>query len=100
MMQLFKITVFIDSRGLHKRIQDINVEEKGKSYFGEGKRINKDKLMKIDTMFFENHTSIRYFTYCLDGEQQKALNMLKKHVTDKVMQYKSEIDVLVSYLKK
>lgn len=99
-MKLFKIIAAIDKQGLYKRIIVMDVEEAHKSYIGEGSRIGKDKLMKIDTKLFENSSSIRYFTYCLDGDQQKALDMLKAHIVSKVMQYKSEIDLLATFLEK
>jgi hypothetical protein len=96
--RIFKVTGFLDKRGFDKRIHEIEVTETAKSFVGDGKRISKDKLMKIDTIFFENHNSIRYFTYCLDGQQQLALNKIKEHIKSKVRIYKEEIDVLVSYL--
>jgi len=97
-MKLFKIVGAIDKEGLQKRVIEIEVEETAKSYVGDGRRVSKDKLMKIDAIFHENHTSIRYYTYCLDGDQQKALDMLKVHVIGKVLQYKQEIDLLVSFI--
>jgi hypothetical protein len=96
--RIFKVAGFLDKRGFDKRIHEIEVTETAKSFIGDGKRISKDKLMKIDTVFFENHNSIRYFTYCLDGQQQEALNKIKNHIISKVKLYKEEIDVLVSYL--
>lgn len=54
--------------------------------------------MKIDTMFVENHKSMRYYTYCSDGEQQNALDMIKQHIIDKVKTYKSEIDALMQFV--
>ena len=96
--RIFKVVGLLDKRGFDKRIHEIEVTETAKSFVGDGKRISKDKLMKIDTIFFENHNSIRYFTYCLDGKQQEALNKIKEHIILKVKSYKEEIDVLVSYL--
>ena len=54
--------------------------------------------MLIDTMFVETHTSLRYYTYCLEGQQQKALDKLKSHIIEKVKKYKEEIDLLYSYI--
>jgi len=98
MCRIFRVAGWLDQKGFDKRIQEIEVTETGKSFVAEGKRINKDKLMKIDTMFVENHKSMRYFTYCKDGEQQKALDLIKQHIIEKVKTYKSEIDVLMQYL--
>jgi hypothetical protein len=83
MCRIFKVGGWLDAKGFGKRINEIEVTETDKSFIGDGKRISKDKLMKIDTIFVENHKSIRYYTYCRDGEQQDALNMIKKHIIDK-----------------
>ncbi len=98
MCRIFKVGGWLDPKGFDKSIREIEVTETEKSFVGDGKRISKDKLMKIDTMFVENHKSIRYYTYCLDGEQQKALDMIKQHIIDKVKTYKLEIDALMQFL--
>ena len=98
MCRIFKVGVWLDPKGFNKRINEIEVNETDKYFVGDGKRISKYKLMKIDTVFFENHNSIRYFAYCLDGQQQEALKKIKEHIVLKVKLYKEEIDVLVSYL--
>jgi hypothetical protein len=98
-MKIFKVSGFLDKRGFNYRVQEIEVTESAKSFVGEGKRISKDKIMKIDTIFFENHKSMRYFTYCLDGEQQKSLDMIKQHIIEKLKTYKSEIDALMEFIK-
>ena len=54
--------------------------------------------MKIDTIMVENHSSIRYFIYCLNGQQEEALYMLKNHITEKLLEYKSEIDLKYQHL--
>ena len=35
-MKIYKVAGFLDSRGFQKRIYDIEVTEKGKSFIGEG----------------------------------------------------------------
>lgn len=94
-MKIYKISGSIDRSGTRKRITEMELKECGKSYVGDGIRINKDKLMKLDTIFNETHKLINYFTYCIDGDQQKALDMIKNHIIKKVEQYKSEIDEIV-----
>ena len=98
MCRIFKVGGWLDPKGFDKRIHEIEVTETDKSFVGDGKRISKDKLMKIDTMFVENHKSMRYYTYCRDGEQQKALDMIKQHIIDKVKTYKAEIDALMQFV--
>lgn len=98
MCRFFKVAGWLDPKGFDKRIHEIEVTETDKSFVGDGKRISKDKLMKIDTIFVENHKSMRYYTYCIDGEQQKALDMIKQHIIDKVKTYKAEIDALMQFV--
>lgn len=95
---ILKVSCYLDNRGFGERIEEIQVKETDKMFTGEGKRISKDKFFKIDTIFFENHTSIRYFTFCLPSDKDKAINLLKDHIKLKVNQYKKEIDVLMSHL--
>lgn len=97
-MKLYKVKGGITEGGFYKLIDSMEVEQTGKSYVGEGKRISKDKIMKIDTIWREHHNSIQYHTYCLEGQQQEALNMLKAHIIAKVKKYKAEIDNLYKYL--
>lgn len=96
--RIYKVAGWLDFKGFDKRIFEIECKETDKSFVADGKRISKDKLLKIDTMFFENHKSIRYFTYCRDGEQQKALDMIKAHIVDKIKTYKSEVDSLIAFV--
>lgn len=96
--RIFKVSGWLDPRGFDKRIYEIKVKETEKSFISDEKRISKDKLMKVDTIFIETHKSIRYFTYCKDGEQQNALDLIKQHIINKVKIYKAEIDILMQYV--
>lgn len=98
MCRIFKVAGWLDLKGFDKRIFEIEAKETDKSFVADGERISKDKLLKIDTIFVENHKSMRYYTYCRDGEQQKALDMIKQHIIDKVKTYKSEIDALIAFV--
>ena len=95
---IFKVAGWLNLKGFDKRIQKIQAIEKDKCFISDKKRISKDKFMKIDTIFVENHKSMRYFTYCKDGEQQKALDMIKQHIIEKAKTYKSEFDILMQYI--
>jgi len=95
---IFKILGWLDSKGFGYNIIKIEAKESDKSFIKNGKRISKDKLLKIDTIYNENHKTIRYITYCRDGEQQKALDIIKAHIIKKVKQYKSEIDELYQFV--
>ncbi len=96
--RIFKVAGWLDFKGFDKRIFEIESKETDTSFVADGKRISKDKLMKVDTIFVENHKSMRYFTYCRDGEQQKALDLIKAHIVEKIKTYKSEVDALFSFV--
>jgi hypothetical protein len=98
-MVIYKVWGGLDKRGLSSRIEPIEVEEKPKCYVGEGNRINKDRMMKIDSMFREQHNMLRFYTFCLEGQQQDALDMIKNHVVAKVNLFKSEVEVLYNFIK-
>ena len=95
---VYKVNVWVDFNGKGFRVSENKAKETGKCYSWTGHRVSKDKLMQIETMFYENHDSIRYYTYCLEGDQQKALDMLKTHVCAKVNKYKEEIEILAGFL--
>jgi hypothetical protein len=96
--RIFKVAGWLDFKGFDKRIFEIEAKETEKSFVADGKRISKEKLMKVDTIFVENHKSMRYFTYCMDGEQQKALDLIKAHIVEKIKTYKSEVDALIAFV--
>jgi hypothetical protein len=96
--KIYKVSVLLDSKGFENKIQEISVKETNKSFVGEGCRIAKDKLMKIDTIYIETHRFLRYFTYCKDGQQQEAFDMLKQYIVNKAREYKKEIDILYSHI--
>lgn len=97
-IKLFRVNGWLDDKGFDKRIREYDVKEAAKSFVWEGNRVDKGRLMKIDTIWIEKHTLVNYYTYCLDGEQQKALDLLKDHMINKVKKYKAEIDVLMQYI--
>lgn len=96
--KIYKVSVLLDSKGFENKIQEISVKETNKSFVGEGCRIAKDKLMKIDTMFRENHLFLKYFMYCKDGQQEEATLLLKQHIIKQTQYYKTTIDILYSYI--
>lgn len=78
----------------------MEMEETAKSFVGGGKRISKEKLMKIDTIWIENHRLIHYHTFCVEGQQQAAIDMLKAHVIAKANQYKAELDAILEIINR
>lgn len=97
---LYKISSGLDYRGFREKIYPIKCKETDKSFISDGLRVSKDKLMKIDTIFVENHKFISYHTYCLEGDKERAAEMLRAHVIEKIKAYKSEVDNLFSFIPK
>lgn len=89
----------LDLKGWSHSIYPISVLEKEKSFIGEGTKITKDRLLKVEAMIKETHKKLMYFTYCREGEQQQCLDAIKSHIIQKVEIYKSEIDTMASFLK-
>jgi len=88
------------NRGWNHNIVPMTVEETNKSFVTTGYRISKDKLMKIDTDLRDNTKLVAYYTYCREGDQRNALNLIKKQIISKVKQYKDEVDILCDYTSK
>lgn len=99
MENIFKITGSLNFTGYNFKILKIKIyKETKKSFICEGKRVDKSKLMKIDTILNENHKTLTYFTYCKEEDKENAINIIKEHIKNKVSKYKSEIDLLYSKL--
>ncbi len=97
-IHIFKVVGWLTIKGFDKRIHELEVIETAQSFIAEHRRISKNKLLAINTVLMENHKNLRYHTYCMECDQQKALDLIKQHIIDKVLTYKSEIDSLVKYL--
>lgn len=91
---LYRVGTWFNKEGGTIRITRSIFKDTGKNFVGNGRRIPKDKILKVDTMFAERHTVISYHTYCYENQQEAAIKMLKNHVGFKINQYKEEIDQL------
>lgn len=88
----------LDKKGFSYRVEPIDCEETNKTYVSYNGRINKNKMMVIDSSILDNHKWQHFYTYCLDGQQQDALDMIKNHIIKNVKKIKSEIDELYKWL--
>lgn len=95
---IFKIKCRLSNEGFVVNISEISVTESDKSFLKKGLRVSKNDLMKIHSLVMERHDRISYYTYCLEDQQDKATEILKSHISQKVNQYKSEIDTLMSFI--
>ena len=106
---IYLVIVKLDKNGFSNRIEPINCVESKKTYVKHSndelldsawipKRIAKNKIMKIDNNIIPNHRWQHFFTFCLEGQQQEALDMLRSHIIDDVKRIKSEVDELFAFV--
>lgn len=95
--KIYKVKVWVGETHASCNATEINVTEKDKTFVtDDNKRIDKGKLMKIDTIFYENSDSIRYHTYCLENDIESAKQMLLSHVESKIVKYKESLNSTIS----
>jgi len=95
--KIYSIRISVDKTDSRCNLVELNVTEKDKIYVTENNnRISKDKLMKIDTMFYENADSIRYTVYCLENDIELAKSMLLNHIQAKLETYKQSLDSTIA----
>jgi hypothetical protein len=96
--RIYLVVLKLGKNGFTNRIEPIDCVESKKTYVTYSKRISKDKIMKIDSHMLENHKWQHFFTYCLEGQQQEALDMLRSHIINNVKRIKSEVDELFAFV--
>lgn len=84
----------IDSTIMVEKMENMSLS--GKSYIGYGKRIAKDKLMKLDTSIYRSHTQARFFTYALLADVPRAIEQLKAKALEELELVKAEFDNVYS----
>ena len=98
-MVIYKVSGSLSKDGFKHKVYPIEVSESKACYISLAKkRINKSKLMKIDEFFRGSHKMIHLYTYCVEGEQQNALNLLKAEIIDRAKTIKAELDELIKHL--
>ncbi len=97
-MTIYKAIVTLGKDGWNETIKELNVTETEKSFVGEGRRIGKEKLMRVDTIFLESHKHYIYFAYCLEGQQQQALYSLKEKILEMASKHLQEINAVQKHI--
>lgn len=87
----------------HDRIDTVMRVEKmagmsfsGRTYIRYGRRIAKEKLMKIDTEYYRTHKQACFFTYALLPDVPKAIELLKAKVLEELEIVKAEFEKVYS----
>ena len=98
-MVIHKVYGSLSKDGFKHKVYPIEVSESKACYISlSKKRINKARLMQIDEFFKGSHELIHLYTYCIEGEQQNALNLLKAEIIDRAKKMKAELDELIKHL--
>src|ERR1035437_7371908 len=102
-MKIYKISGGLDLQGWSRSVEAIEVEQKPKTYvttrgrYGNSRYEKKD-FMAILSNYGSRHNYYSFYTYCLEGQQQEALDMIKKHIIDKATIIISESKKIETYL--
>jgi hypothetical protein len=96
---IYCVQVNLDSRGLNTKATEIHCKETPKSFVTPTKRISKEKLGTIDTIFNDSHKWFRYTIYCRVEDIEISQSRLTEKVIKKALEVKQELDnVLVHIL--
>ena len=98
-MVIYKVSGSLSRDGFKHKVYPIEVSESKACYISFAKkRINKSKLMQIDSFFRDRHNVIQVYTYCVEGKQQEALDMLKAEIISRITKVKAEIDEVIKHV--
>lgn len=99
METLFVITAGITLKGLEIIITPLEIEKETKNSYkisncANWKRIEKDKLLEIGSYTYESPWMLHYHTFCLEGDRQKAIELLKQHINQRVQDMKDQLNTI------
>lgn len=93
-MVIYRVTATLNVHGYTSTGKPITVKETSKSYVADGLRLDKNKILRVDTLTYDFvWNSIIYHTYCLEGQQAEAAELLKAHIME---QYSQRIEGLAN----
>jgi hypothetical protein len=92
--RILKISVLFSTHGYKNYISHHMMTETSKMFVGEGRRIRKDDLLKVDSIINNRHNFVKFYVYCKDSDQEMALHMVNKQVFESVKKYKEEMDAM------
>lgn len=95
---IFLVKGSLNRDGFKHSVKEIMTKETNKSYVSPNKRISKDNLMVPRTLIIQNHRNYFYYTYCLNGDQQKALDIINSLIIEQVSKIKMELDEVLVHL--
>ena len=95
---IYNVAASLSPSGWIHTVGRIECTETHKSFVAYGRRIDKKKLMQVDSICHEHHASINYFTYCRSGYQAEARDLLMGHIADRVNRYLQQIQAIAGHL--
>lgn len=99
-MEIYLVRVFLNGNGWKTVTRAFTVEEKPNSYTNSKHRISKDKIMTIQESIIRNDNGrFSFETYCLEGNQYNAENMLKDHIKPMFVKFRDEINEQYELIK-
>ncbi len=95
---IYKVVIELTKGGFSRTIisyEDMNI---GKSMFSSGtlaKRITKDKINKIDSIFINSNTRLCYYTYCFLEDITEQTEKVKTYIKDIIIKESKNIDAMI-----
>ncbi len=98
-MVIYKVSGSLSKDGFKHKVCPIEVSESKACYISFAKkRVNKSKLMQIDSLFRDRHNVMHVYTYCVEEMQQKALDMLKAEIISRITRFRAEVDEVMKHV--
>lgn len=97
-LEIYQCRVSLDKTGWKTTYDPISVVEKEKTYKGTFQTIRKESLLKIESVYRENTKFMKFYAYCTNEQKLQAEDILKSHIVGKLAIFKSDLDVLFSFL--
>ena len=98
LVSIYQVNLRLNKTGFKKYVNEFKLKETDKSYMGLGKRIDKDKLLKIDSITFARHDNMLFFTYCKAEQIDEALKILHDHIVILTTRFKEEMEIVYSHI--
>jgi hypothetical protein len=98
-MKLLEVFVSLDKAGWKATIKEIEVKEGSKTYVGEGRRIDKDKIMK--PINWNNYGCyFEFTTFCFEKDKDAAIKMLANEIKPKFISLKADVESAYAAVEK
>jgi len=98
-MKLYKISVNLTTKSMTWNHEELEAKETKHSFLYDKRRINKDRIMKIDSIYYNTIggelSVLSYYTYCLEKQRKEAVTLLLARIQKRISDIKT--DALLMY---